>query len=134
MVAVSATQGFQIAELLEKTLNGVVFPPEEEEKDVGIKVAIVGRPNVGKSTLINYILQEERCVVSPIPGTTRDSIDAAVCIDGKKYTFIDTAGIRRKKSEHEVVDKFAFIRTEKAIEKADICLFGPVPKNRLRSG
>lgn len=121
MVPVSAAQGWQIAELLESALEGFSRKIEEEETS-GIKVAIVGRPNVGKSSLVNFLLQEDRCVVSPIPGTTRDSIDVTFTCDGDLYTLIDTAGIRRKKAEHEVVDKFAAIRTGRAIERADLCL------------
>lgn len=121
IVAVSATQGFQIAELLETAFEGIAFTPPEET-DNSIKVAIVGRPNVGKSTLVNTLLHEERCVVSPIAGTTRDSIDVSFNVDGTSFTLIDTAGIRRKKAEHEVVDKFAAIRTERAIARADICI------------
>jgi GTP-binding protein len=121
VVATSAAHGYQIAELLEKALSPLPDEAVEEEEET-IKVAIVGRPNVGKSTLVNSLLQEERCIVSPIPGTTRDSIDIAFTFDGKKYTLIDTAGIRRKKSEKEVVDKFAHLRTERSIERADICL------------
>lgn len=121
MVGVSAIQGGQLAELIEMAL-----PPQSDEeveaKDNSIKVAIIGRPNVGKSTLINQILQEERCIVSPIPGTTRDSIDTPFSLDGVNYTLIDTAGIRRKKAEPDVVDKFATIRTERAIERADLCV------------
>lgn len=124
MVAVSAVQGFQIAELLETAIEGFIFEEEkEEEKSSAIRVAVVGRPNVGKSTLMNYILQEERCVVSPVAGTTRDSIDADLLVDGVHFTFIDTAGIRRKHAEHDVVDKYAAIRTERAIERADVCIF-----------
>ena len=123
MVPVSATQGFQIAELLETSLDKSLFEnaSEEEEKDT-IRVAIVGKPNVGKSTLLNRLLNENRSVVSPIAGTTRDSIDAELIVDGVSFTFIDTAGVRKKKSEHEAVDKFAAVRTERAIERADICL------------
>ena len=96
---------------------------EEEETDSDtIRVALIGRANVGKSTLVNHLLQEKRCVVSPIAGTTRDSIDIEVTHDDQRYTLIDTAGIRRKKAEHEVVDKFAAIRTKKAIERADVCV------------
>ncbi len=124
VVGISASQGFQIAELLEMALEDIQWPIEQEEASYeGIKVAIIGRPNVGKSTLLNSILGEERCVVSPIAGTTRDSIDVPMVIDGQSYTLIDTAGIRRKHAEHEVVDKFAAIRTERAIERADVCLF-----------
>ncbi len=122
IVAVSATQSFQMAELLEEAFEGTPFPPAEPEEDKPIRIAVVGRPNVGKSTLVNYLLDEERCVVSPIAGTTRDSIDVDILADGKKFTLIDTAGVRRKKAEHEVVDKFAAIRTERAIDRADICV------------
>lgn len=121
IVPISASQGYQVAELLEKALKGIEeFIPEEESDK--IHVAIVGRPNVGKSTLVNFLLQEQRCVVSPIPGTTRDSVDVDIEVDGIGFRLIDTAGIRRKKSENEVVDKFAAIRTERAIERSHICI------------
>lgn len=126
LVAVSATQGFQIVELIEAALK---LAPEktalEEEPAAApktIRVAIAGRPNVGKSTLLNQILGEERVIVSPTAGTTRDNIDVEISIDGQHYTFIDTAGIRRKKAEKDVVDKFAAIRTKEALERCDICL------------
>ncbi len=77
---------------------------------------------MGKSSLVNYLLDDERCIVSPIAGTTRDSVDNSFTYDDQLYTLIDTAGIRRKGSEHEVVDKFASIRTERAIERSDLCL------------
>ena len=121
-MSTSATHGFQVAELLEAAFEGVTFPEEEESDSETIRVALIGRPNVGKSTLINHLLQEKRCVVSPIAGTTRDSIDIEVEVEGQRYTLIDTAGIRRKKSEHEAVDKFAAIRTKRAIERADVCI------------
>lgn len=122
MIPVSAAQGWQIAELLEAALEK--FPPDQEVfvSTPSIKVAIVGRPNVGKSSLVNYLLDEERCIVSPIPGTTRDSVDISFMHEEQLYTLIDTAGIRRKKGEHEVVDKFAAIRTERAIERSDLCV------------
>lgn len=122
VIAVSAAQGWQIAELLEAAFKGFKKDENPEPEDEAIKVAIIGRPNVGKSSLINFLLDEERCIVSPVPGTTRDSIDVKVIHEGTEYVFIDTAGIRRKHAEHEVVDKFAAIRTERAIERADICL------------
>lgn len=123
IVPVSASQGYQIAELLEEALKDIPsFVPEEEEDLNKIHVAIVGRPNVGKSTLINFLLKEDRCVVSPIPGTTRDSVDVDIEVNGVAFRLIDTAGIRRKKSEHAVVDKFAAIRTRRAIERSHICL------------
>lgn len=125
LIPVSAAQGWQIAELLEAAFADVPLAKEEkseEEITNTIKVAVVGRPNVGKSSLVNYVLDEERCIVSPIPGTTRDSIDISFTLDDQLYTLIDTAGIRRKRAEHEVVDKFAAIRTDRAIERADLCI------------
>lgn len=122
MIAVSAIQGWHIAELLETALEKFRNQEAAHEEEPTIKICIVGRPNVGKSSLVNYLLEEERCIVSPIAGTTRDSIDIPFELNGQKFTLIDTAGVRRKKSEHEVVDKFAAIRTERAIERADICL------------
>lgn len=123
IVPVSAVQGLRIAELLESVLER--FPQandEEEIEDLSTKVAIIGRPNVGKSTLVNFLLEENRCIVSPIAGTTRDSVDIPLSFEGRPFTLIDTAGIRRKKAESDVVDKFAALRTERSIEKADVCI------------
>lgn len=122
VVPVSAEQGFQIAELLEVALQGASPPCQETPSLPSIKVAIVGRPNVGKSTLVNFLLEEARCVVSPVAGTTRDSIDSVIEREGQRFTLIDTAGIRRKKSEQEAVEKFASVRTAKAMARADICI------------
>lgn len=122
IVGVSAMQGWHIAELLETALEDFREKQVEYEEDPSIKICVVGRPNVGKSSLVNYLLEEERCIVSPIAGTTRDSIDIPFIHEDQLYTLIDTAGVRRKKSEHEVVEKFAAIRTERSIERADICL------------
>lgn len=122
IVPVSATHGTNIAELLEMAFEGFDRQLFTQEDHKPVKVAILGRPNVGKSSLLNTILDEERCIVSPIPGTTRDSIDIHFTHGDKEYTLIDTAGIRRKGAEHEVVDKFAAIRTERALERADVCL------------
>lgn len=119
---VSALQGTQIAELLESALKNIPVIEEPPIPEDAIRVAIVGRPNVGKSTLLNHLLKEERSIVSPVAGTTRDAIDMLFEQDGQKYLLIDTAGIRRKKAEKEVVDKFAAIRTEEAIDRADVCL------------
>jgi GTP-binding protein len=122
LVPVSAVQGFQIAELLEAGFEGMQWSEDSIVEDPSIKVAIIGRPNVGKSTLVNHLLQEARCVVSPIAGTTRDSIDTYIEREDRSFTLIDTAGIRRKHAEHEAVDKFAAVRTERAISRADICI------------
>jgi GTPase len=122
MLPISCIHGYHMAELLEQAFKTFDFEGLQTAEKEDIAVAIVGRPNVGKSTLINHLLDEERCIVSPIPGTTRDAIDVKVEAFGKKYTFIDTAGIRRKAGEKEVVDKFAYMRTEAAIERADVCV------------
>ncbi len=122
LIAVSAAQSWHIAELIEAALEDLTPVVEENPSSSSISLCIVGRPNVGKSSLVNYLLDEERCIVSPIPGTTRDSVDIPFMQGEDHYTLIDTAGIRRKHAEHEVVDKFAAIRTERAIERADICI------------
>lgn len=136
MIATSALHRWQLAELVEPLLVGrtpshqqppVLKPAAEgtEAQQADIlepKVAVVGRPNVGKSSLLNYLLDEERCVVSEMPGTTRDAIDLPLLHEGRPYLFIDTAGIRRKKAEKEAVDKFAAIRTEEAIARTHLCL------------
>lgn len=123
MMTVSTTQGYHIAELLEMAFEDYTPQAPAPQAEQPVRVALVGRPNVGKSSLLNRFLDEERTIVSPIPGTTRDSIDVTCMgLSGKPYVLIDTAGIRRKGAEHDAVDKFAAIRTEKAIERADICL------------
>lgn len=113
----SAIHGVGVADLLEAVMPKDMEEEEEEAESLP-KVAVIGRPNVGKSTLMNHLLNENRCVVSDIPGTTRDAIDVEIggCI------FIDTAGIRKKKSEKETVDKYAAIRSEDAIERCDLCV------------
>jgi GTP-binding protein len=121
-------QGFRIAELLEEI--GALFPQSADEAPVAepaalqspIRVAIAGRPNVGKSTLLNQLLGEERAIVSPIAGTTRDAIDQPLTVEGQDYLLVDTAGIRRRCAEHETVDKFAALRTKEAIERSDVVL------------
>lgn len=123
LVPISCSFRWQIAELLEPLVKQV---PEILETcslpESFISVALVGRTNVGKSTLLNQIVQEERSLVSPIAGTTRDSIDTLFTHEGNHYLFIDTAGIRRKHKELDVVEKFARMRTERAIEAAEVCL------------
>ncbi|MGN1098585.1 MAG: ribosome biogenesis GTPase Der [Clostridia bacterium] len=99
------------------------FPPEtEDEEDDSIKVAVVGKPNAGKSSLINRILGENRVIVSNIAGTTRDAIDSEYERDGQKYTFIDTAGMRRKSKIEDVVERYSVIRSLNAVERSDVCL------------
>ncbi len=119
---VSATNALGIGDLLDEVYNNL---PEEQENDDEtniIKVAIIGKPNVGKSSLINKILGESRVIVSDIAGTTRDAIDSEFENEFGKYVFIDTAGIRRKSKVNESIEKFSVMRTLYAIERADVCL------------
>jgi GTP-binding protein len=97
-----------------------VSPMIEDEEDSSVKIAIVGRPNVGKSSLLNKLLGEERVIVSPIPGTTRDAIDTQLKYYGKQITLIDTAGIRRRGRIEPGVEKYSVLRAIKAIERADV--------------
>lgn len=124
LLAISAMDGNQTIELVDLLFT---LLPEREEEDLvetksRIRVAIAGRPNVGKSTLLNLLLGAPRAVISPMAGTTRDSIDAIWNVGGEEILLIDTAGIRRKKAEKETVDKFAAIRTQEAIERSDVVL------------
>ncbi|MCH9611137.1 MAG: GTPase Der [Chlamydiales bacterium] len=120
--AVSATQGTGLADLLECAMERFKdeLPPEEEETT--IRLSIVGKPNTGKSTLLNSLLDETRSLVSPIAGTTRDSLDVPFEHMGQQFVLIDTAGIRHKNAEKDVVEKFAAIRTKEAIDRSQICL------------
>lgn len=95
---------------------------ENVEEDDDIKVAIIGKPNAGKSSLVNKILGENRVIVSDVSGTTRDSIDTKLEIEGRKYTFIDTAGIRRPSRIEPGIEKYSFLRTVSSIDRADICI------------
>lgn len=121
LMAVSALHGFQIAELLELAL-AEAGAHEELPKPCPMQIAIVGKPNVGKSTLVNALLQEVRCIVSPQAGTTRDSIDTELVLAHRTLTLIDTAGIRRKGSSREAVDALSSLRTERAISRSEICV------------
>ncbi len=121
-IALSAVHGHGTGELLDACLEH--FPPEDddEQDDERIKVAVIGKPNVGKSSLINLILGEKRVIVADMPGTTRDAVDTPVENQYGKYLFIDTAGIRRKSRVDDRVEKFSVMRAKLAIERADVCL------------
>jgi len=119
---ISAANAIGIGDLLDEIYNKLPDKKEDEEDDDRIKVAIIGKPNVGKSSLLNKILGEERSIVSDIAGTTRDAIDSEFENEFGKYVFIDTAGVRRKAKVNESIEKFSVMRTLLAIERADVCL------------
>ena len=121
-IAVSAVHGHGTGDLLDACLQ--YFPPEddeEEDEDV-IKVAIIGKPNVGKSSLTNRILGTERMIVSNVAGTTRDAIDSYFENEQGKYVFIDTAGMRKKSKVDDVIERYSVLRATMAIDRADVCL------------
>ncbi len=119
--AVSAVHGTGTGDLLDALVEA--FPPQEtEEEDDSIKIAIVGKPNAGKSSLLNRLVGEERAIVSPIPGTTRDATDTIIEFNGLPVTLIDTAGIRRRGKIEPGVEQFSVLRAFKAIERADVAL------------
>lgn len=120
-IGISSGQGLGLGDMLDEVVKN--FPVnEEDEEDEVIKVAIVGKPNVGKSSIINKILGEERVIVSDIAGTTRDSIDTHFEKDGKKYVLIDTAGMRKRKMVKEDIERYSVIRAVAAVERADLVL------------
>lgn len=124
VIPVSAEHGNSVGDLLDEVFDVLNFEeePEEEEKPDEIKLAIIGRPNVGKSSILNKILGEERVIVSPIAGTTRDSIDTHLTVDGKKFLLIDTAGIRRKGKTTEMAEKLSVVMARKSLERADVAI------------
>ncbi len=121
-IAVSAVHGHGTGDLLDACLAHFPDAGEYEEEPDCIKVAVIGKPNVGKSSLINHILGEKRLIVSKMAGTTRDAVDTLFENKYGRYMFIDTAGIRRKSKVEERVEKFSVMRSQMAIERADVCL------------
>ena len=121
-IAVSAVHGHGTGDLLDACFD--YFPPEEEEgeEDDVIKVAVIGKPNVGKSSLINQILGEERVIVSDMAGTTRDAVDSFFENQEGKFLLIDTAGMRKKSKVNDQIEKFSVLRAAMAIERSDVCL------------
>ena len=120
---VSAEHGRGVGDLMDEVLKR--FPPalqKEEEREEAIRVALVGRPNVGKSSLLNKLLGRPRAIVDSKPGTTRDALDTPLVREGKKYIFIDTAGIRRKSRINEPVEHYSVIRAVKSLERCDVAL------------
>ena len=120
---VSAEHGTNIGDLLDEVFGVLEFPEvEAEEKERPIKLAIIGRPNVGKSSILNKILGEDRVIVSPVAGTTRDSIDTKLTVDEQEFLLIDTAGIRRKGKTKEMAEKLSVVMARKSLERADVAI------------
>ncbi|HBV68448.1 MAG TPA: ribosome biogenesis GTPase Der, partial [Clostridiales bacterium] len=121
-VSVSSTEALGIGDLLDEVIAKFDESMNTEEDDDSIKIAVIGKPNAGKSSIINRIIGENRVIVSDIPGTTRDAIDTKFERNGQKYTLIDTAGIRKKSKISETVEKYSVLRAFTAVERADICI------------
>jgi GTP-binding protein len=122
LLPVSAEHGLGIGELLDAALGLLPRVAPSEARDATVRVALVGRPNVGKSSLLNRLLGRERAVVSPVPGTTRDAVDEVLERGGTRYLFVDTAGIRRRRLLKERVDHVSVAQARHAIERADVAL------------
>lgn len=121
-IAISSTHGSGTGDLLDAVLAELPADAGTAEEDDSIKVAVIGKPNAGKSSLINKLLGEERLIVSNIAGTTRDAIDTQIECAYGKYNFIDTAGLRRKARVEDVIEKYSVLRAHMAVERADVCL------------
>ena len=121
-IAVSSVHGSGTGDLLDACVDALPEQAEEEEEDEGIRVAVIGKPNAGKSSIINRFVGAERMIVSNIAGTTRDSVDTSVENEHGKFTFIDTAGIRRQSKINDKIEKYSVLRAHMAVERADVCL------------
>ena len=121
-IAVSSVHGSGTGDLLDEVLKVLPETIGNDDEDDSIKVAVIGKPNAGKSSIINKIIGQERLIVSNIAGTTRDAVDTQVTVNGKKYTFIDTAGIRRQSKINDKIEKYSVLRAHMAVERADVCL------------
>lgn len=121
-IAISAASRLGLGDMLDEIVKFFPDSATEEAEDERPKIAIIGKPNVGKSSLINKLAQEDRVIVSDIAGTTRDAIDTDIKYNGKEYVFIDTAGLRRKNKIKEEIERYSIIRAVTAVERADVCI------------
>ncbi len=121
-IAVSSVHGSGTGDLLDAVLDALPDADEEEAEDDSIKVAVIGKPNAGKSSIINKIVGQNRLIVSDIAGTTRDAVDTHIKNEAGDFTFIDTAGIRRSSKINDKIEKYSVLRAHMAVERADVCL------------
>ena len=121
-ITISASQGLGLGDMLDRVVEHFEEESTGEEEEENIKIAMIGKPNVGKSSLINKLLGEERLIVSDVAGTTRDAIDSKLETEFGKFTLIDTAGLRRKSKVKEEIERYSVVRTYAAIERADVCI------------
>ena len=123
LIPISGEHKVNLGDMLDLVVNIIDQTVEEYEEEEGLKLAIIGRPNAGKSSLVNRLSGEERTIVSNIAGTTRDAIDTAIEYDGNRYILIDTAGIRRKSKVEESLEYYSVLRAIKTIKRADVCIW-----------
>ncbi len=121
-IGISAAQGLAIGDLLDEVVAHFKELDLKEDDDDATKIAIIGKPNVGKSSLVNKLVGEDRVIVSDIPGTTRDAIDTPLEVNGNKYVLIDTAGMRKKSKVKEDIERYSVLRAITAIERSDVCI------------
>jgi GTP-binding protein len=121
-IAVSSVHGSGTGDLLDEVLKNIPEGMGDEEDDDSIKVAVIGKPNAGKSSIINKIIGQNRLIVSNIAGTTRDAVDTHISTENGNFTFIDTAGIRRASKINDKIEKYSVLRAHMAVERADVCL------------
>ncbi len=119
-IPISSVNMLNLGDLLDRVIEG--FPDDSYDDEDSVKIAIIGKPNVGKSSMVNALTKENRVIVSPIAGTTRDSIDTPFEYKGNKYTLIDTAGLRRKSKVHDNIEHYSVVRAIAAVERCDVCV------------
>lgn len=121
-VAISAEQALGIGDMLDQVVEHFPRDLEAEEEDTRLKIAVLGKPNAGKSTLVNRLIGEDRVIVSNVPGTTRDAVDTPFQYYGEEYVLIDTAGLRRKSKVYDAIERYSIVRSVAAVDRSDVCL------------
>ncbi|MBF7095874.1 ribosome biogenesis GTPase Der [Alkalibacter mobilis] len=121
-IAISAEQSLGLGDFLDMVVEKFMISDKIDEEDTRLKIAVLGKPNAGKSTLVNKMIGEERVIVSNVPGTTRDAIDTSFNYYGEEYVIIDTAGLRRKSKVYDDIERYSIVRSVAAVDRADVCL------------